>query len=725
MPSDNPSTSAAKAVDFTDTLAKVKAIAAKIGNSAAAAAAAAPPAPAPASPSVTSMPPAPVAAVAAPSTYGKRPYEEDPYQQGADPYAKRPAYEDYSSHYGSQVSHYAPPMRNEHSVQEDMGVPGHLVGLIIGRGGENLKRIERETGCRIQFTQDGAPNDRERFVNIVGTPAGIADAKRQIQDIIASSMNTERGPPGGGGYGMGGYGGAAYGRASNQSSMQIPGSKVGLVIGRGGETIRDLQDRSGARIAVAPPSAQDHGTNMRTITLTGDDSAIERAKQFIDEIVNDMAPRGTYGGGSGYQSTPTATMQVPQEAIGLVIGRGGETVKQLQIMTRAKIQVQQVDAGAYPPEERTINLYGPPEAVEYARQLIMEKVAGARESDRYGQGRDQGGYGGYSGYQYGAQAGGYDPTYAGYAAAAATSGTPAATTGYTPEQQAAYAQYYAYQYGNAYSYAPVTATPASGESAANTTEAASGDASATPATSGAGDAADASAKASETADSTTADANSTSTTSSAPASAATTSAANPLSSYAYAYANYYAQPAATTSTTTAAGTTDEAASKTESAAEESTSTDTAAAEDKAESKEPAASDASAATPAAETTATDPNAAAAAAAAAAANYAAYYAQQGYSAEAYQQYYAQYYGYQPQVAAGATDAAATTATDASGADTTAQPADGQVAAVGEATTTETVEDAEPENAPSTADATPASADAAPAPAEDASAPAEEAE
>lgn len=54
---------------------------------------------------------------------------------------------------GSQVSHYAPPMRNEHQVQEEMGVPGNLVGLIIGRGGENLKRIERETGCKVQFSQ--------------------------------------------------------------------------------------------------------------------------------------------------------------------------------------------------------------------------------------------------------------------------------------------------------------------------------------------------------------------------------------------------------------------------------------------------------------------------------------------------------------------------------------------------------------------------------------------
>lgn len=227
---------------------------------------------------------------------------------------------------------------------------------------------------------DGNSNDRERFVNIVGQPAGIADARRQIQEIITSSQTGER--PGGfggfagatgGNYGMGG--GDGYGRGGSSSTIQIPSAKVGLVIGRRGETIRDLQDRSGARIAVTP-TPQDHNSPSRTVTITGDDSAIERAKTFIEEIVSDMAPRGAYGGG-GFQNTPPVTMTVPQESIGLVIGRGGETVKQLQIQSRAKIQVQQVDPSVPAPADRTINLFGPPEAVEYAKQLIMEKVNGA------------------------------------------------------------------------------------------------------------------------------------------------------------------------------------------------------------------------------------------------------------------------------------------------------------------------------------------------------------
>ncbi|KAF9277799.1 hypothetical protein BGZ68_008992 [Mortierella alpina] len=598
MPSDTPAQDAAGApaakVDFTSALAKVKAIAAKLGSSA-----------------NNAAPPAPAPAASAPI---KRPYEEDPYSHGQDSrsddgYGKRMAYDSgrdsapvHRPGLGAQVSHYAPPMRNEHSIQEEMGVPGNLVGLIIGRGGENLKRIERETGCKVQFSQDGNPGDRERFVNIIGQPIGIADAKRQIQEIVTSSQSGDRfggagggaygggaGYGGGGSYGVGGGGSGGYGRGGNTATMQIPSTKVGLVIGRGGETIRDLQDRSGARIAVTP-SPMDQTSPSRTVSITGDDGAIERAKSFIEEIVNDMAPRGGYGGGSGgggYQSTPPVTMTVPQESIGLVIGRGGETVKQLQIQSRAKIQVQQVDPSVPPPAERTINLFGPPEAVEYAKQLIMEKVDGARDNDRYG-GRDQGGYGGqsYGGYQQQQQqyqqpaqssaAGAYGQQYGSYTAPAAS--TAASTAGYTPEQQAAYAQYYGYQYGTGY--------PAS--SAA--TSAAPG----------------------------------------ADATAATASTGADASAYSAYYSGQYgtATPASSSAPASAAA----------AAAPGVTA--------------PATSDASAAT--ASSTAPD--------------YSAYYAQQGYNQEAYQQYYSQYYGYSATSGTG-TDAASTAAPGTSSSSTPA--------------------------------------------------------
>ncbi|KAG0294748.1 hypothetical protein BGZ96_000502 [Linnemannia gamsii] len=615
MPSDAPQDGApAPKVDFTSALAKVKAIAAKLGSSASTSA---PTIPA-ASPS-TSAPP-----------MMKRPYEEDSYggqsggyggheSRGDDShYGKRMAYDSgrdsgpmHRPGLGSQVSHYAPPMRNEHSVQEEMGVPGNLVGLIIGRGGENLKRIERETGCKVQFSQDGNSNDRERFVNIVGQPAGIADARRQIQEIITSSQTGERpggfGGGGGGNYGMGG--GDGYGRGGSSSTIQIPSAKVGLVIGRRGETIRDLQDRSGARIAVTP-TPQDHNSPSRTVTITGDDSAIERAKTFIEEIVSDMAPRGAYGGG-GFQNTPPVTMTVPQESIGLVIGRGGETVKQLQIQSRAKIQVQQVDPSVPAPADRTINLFGPPEAVEYAKQLIMEKVNGARDNERYG-GRDQGGYGGSSGgygggyggynqqqsYQQPAQspAGAYGQQYgSGYgAAAAAPAAAASAASTYTPEQQAAYAQYYGYQYGS-------SAAPGADATAASSAAA-------------------------------------------APAVGADTSS---YGTYDYSRYGQYG-------TTAAASSSAPATSSAVAAVTPVAGTNPAAV---AAPTSDAAATSSAAAPAAS----------AAGGAATTDYSAYYAQQ----EAYQQYYSQYYGYQAPAADGSAPAAANGGPDAASA---AAPASG---------------------------------------------------
>lgn len=76
------------------------------------------------------------------------------------------------------------------------------MGLIIGRGGETLRRVEQETGARVQFLTNGQDRDSggERVCNIQGNRVQIAAARRAIEAIIA-----ENGPNGGGG-GAGGGG---------------------------------------------------------------------------------------------------------------------------------------------------------------------------------------------------------------------------------------------------------------------------------------------------------------------------------------------------------------------------------------------------------------------------------------------------------------------------------------------------------------------------------------
>ena len=52
-------------------------------------------------------------------------------------------------------------------------VPDKMVGLIIGRGGEQITRLQAETGCKIQMAADsqGMP---ERQCTLTGTPQAIS-----------------------------------------------------------------------------------------------------------------------------------------------------------------------------------------------------------------------------------------------------------------------------------------------------------------------------------------------------------------------------------------------------------------------------------------------------------------------------------------------------------------------------------------------------------------------
>lgn len=107
-----------------------------------------------------------------------------------------------------------------------------------------------------------------------------------------------KGPPsfggaGGGGLGLG-TGANSYGppsssiTPSNQQRVEhpIPGDKVGLVIGRGGETIKSIMARSGARVEVDKNIQP--GVVTRICFITGDEAAIEAAKGFINDAIQPM-----------------------------------------------------------------------------------------------------------------------------------------------------------------------------------------------------------------------------------------------------------------------------------------------------------------------------------------------------------------------------------------------------------------------------------------------------
>lgn len=81
------------------------------------------------------------------------------------------------------------------------------------------------------------------------------------------------------------------GPGRNSLEIMIPGPKVGLIIGKGGETIKQLQEKSGAKMVII----QD-GPNQeveKPLVISGDAVKIEHAKQLVYELIAEKEMKGT------------------------------------------------------------------------------------------------------------------------------------------------------------------------------------------------------------------------------------------------------------------------------------------------------------------------------------------------------------------------------------------------------------------------------------------------
>lgn len=225
-------------------------------------------------------------------------------------------------------------------------IDSNLVGLIIGRQGESLRRIEQDSGTRIQFITNPEHNGPQRQCRISGNPRSRTDARREISRIIdengscASREATAlRGPPSR----QPKSGQPSLREGENNMQIMVPDRTVGLIIGRGGETIRDLQERSGCHINIVGPNKSVNG--LRPVNLIGNSQAALRAKDLIMEIVESdtrsqdptLAATGVVlnaqpsdGLSSGKISD---VIHVPSEAVGMIIGKGTFTPAGLTPLT--------------------------------------------------------------------------------------------------------------------------------------------------------------------------------------------------------------------------------------------------------------------------------------------------------------------------------------------------------------------------------------------------------
>ncbi|KAH7300501.1 hypothetical protein KP509_24G065400 [Ceratopteris richardii] len=277
-------------------------------------------------------------------------------------------------------------------------VPNNQIGCLLGKGGRIIEKMRNETGAQIRISSRdtlpacAAPTDE--LVQVSGDLVVVKKALYQISARIYESplrdrpqgpLNLPPPPPlpprgtmypppnmlppmygGGNSAGAGpGYGGMEPAVAWNQGNhpfppfphpgvppMDMPESgkeedfsvrmlcsndRIGMVIGKGGNTIRHLRSMTGARIKVedAVSDADERVIAISATEFLQDHSPVIEAALKLLVKIND---------GGDNEGLLTGRLLVPSKQIGCLLGKRGSVITEMRKKTTASIKVlQKVD----------------------------------------------------------------------------------------------------------------------------------------------------------------------------------------------------------------------------------------------------------------------------------------------------------------------------------------------------------------------------------------------
>lgn len=231
----------------------------------------------------------------------------------------------------------------------------NFAGLIIGPKGANQKRLEEETGCKILVRgrgsqkegQPAAADDWEALhVMIAGdSEAQVAKASAEIEKIIFADeqtrsilrqeqlkivqqiKNNEYNLPSSG-YAAVEINYNALGIVNPTAYVYpVPNECVGLLLGDGGDTIRQIQKKAEAH-NVQMQADSNPNSQTRNIYVEGSEDAFLRVKKLIDEIIDThmKLKSVTTGDSSANEVMINVKLSIPVKSLPVVVGKSSENL---------------------------------------------------------------------------------------------------------------------------------------------------------------------------------------------------------------------------------------------------------------------------------------------------------------------------------------------------------------------------------------------------------------
>uniref|UniRef100_A0A8C1QF24 Insulin-like growth factor 2 mRNA binding protein 3 n=1 Tax=Cyprinus carpio TaxID=7962 RepID=A0A8C1QF24_CYPCA len=280
-----------------------------------------------------------------------------------------------------------------------MLVPTQFVGAIIGKEGATIRNITKQTHSKIDIHRKENAGAAEKPITVHSTPEGCSSACRNIMEIMQKE--------------------AVDTKITEEIPLKILAHNnfVGRLIGKEGRNLKKIEQDTDTKITISPLQDLTLYNPERTITVKGTLEACGKAEEEImkkirESYENDVAamhlqsnlipglnlnalgifPGAASGGMSpsvvsgppagaqaGYQSfgqpqveSETVHLFIPALAVGAIIGKQGQHIKQLSRFAGASIKIAPADG--IDTKQRMVIITGPPEAQFKAQGRIFGKL---------------------------------------------------------------------------------------------------------------------------------------------------------------------------------------------------------------------------------------------------------------------------------------------------------------------------------------------------------------